>query len=130
METKTCTRCKSIQNHSSFYKQKQTGAKGQTWEYLDSMCIACRSSYTTERRRDTKRKIVEYLGGKCVDCGLVDDPVVYDCHHLEPGGKDFSLGKNMKRFEAIKGELDKCILLCCLCHRKRHFLVDWQVAPK
>ena len=27
-------------------------------------------------------KAVKYLGGKCQVCGLVDDPVVYDFHHL------------------------------------------------
>lgn len=44
----------------------------------------------------------------------------YDFHHLDPNQKDFSIGKQSKSFAVIRSELDKCVLLCSNCHRKRH----------
>ena len=60
------------------------------------------------------------MGGKCHECKLVDDPAVYDFHHLDPKQKDFSIGQQAKSFDKIKSELDKCIMLCANCHRKMH----------
>lgn len=113
---KECTRCNTSKPLEDFYKQVKQG-----WQYYDSMCKSCRSAYTSDRRRETKISIVEYLGGKCTDCGLIDDPCVYDCHHLDPNKKDFSPSKQNKKFDSIKNELDKCVLLCANCHRKRHW---------
>lgn len=84
------------------------------------MCISCRSEYTIERRQRIKIQAIEYLGGQCADCELIDIPAVYDFHHLNPSEKEFSFGKIHRKFEAIKLELDKCVLLCSNCHRKRH----------
>jgi len=75
-------------------------------------------------REELRRRIVEYLGGKCQRCGLVDDPVVYDCHHLDPAKKDMrvsSLIRRTKNWERILVEVDKCVLLCSNCHRKEHY---------
>lgn len=123
MEVKECKKCKNELPVSEFYEQKQVGlVNGQVWPYLDCFCKTCRLNYGHERRRARKQQAVEYLGGKCVDCGLVDIPEVYDFHHTDPSKKDFTIGKSSKAFDAIKSELDKCILLCAVCHRKRHAL--------
>jgi hypothetical protein len=75
----------------------------------------------SDRRRQIKQKCIEYLGEKCVDCGLkTEKSVVYDFHHLDPTKKDFTIGKNTKTFESLRNELDKCVLLCAICHRMRH----------
>ena len=61
------------------------------------------------------------MGGKCADCGLKDDPSVFDFHHLDPSKKEIAFGsRGGKSFDTLKPELDKCILLCANCHRKRH----------
>lgn len=120
-ERKTCKSCGIEKPASEFYVGTQRGTKGQVWKYLDSYCKVCRNKYQTSRQKSTKLKIVEYLGGKCADCELVDIPDVYDCHHLDAGGKDFSPGKRSgSSFESMKYELDKCVLLCANCHRRRH----------
>jgi hypothetical protein len=104
-----------------FYEQVQRGPKGQVWHYFDSFCKKCRVRYQSERRRQIKRKCVEYLGGECQKCQLKTDRVeVYDFHHPDPDGKDFTIGKQAKSFEALKAELDKCVLLCANCHRLAH----------
>jgi|19_taG_2_1085344.scaffolds.fasta_scaffold63613_2 hypothetical protein len=120
MSRKTCTRCEEELLIENFYPQQQRGANGQVWKYFDSMCKSCRSQYTHKRRKQNKQKAIEYLGGLCADCEIIDDQVIYDFHHLDPTQKDYSFGKRNLSFEKMKVELDKCILLCSNCHRKRH----------
>ena len=120
--SKICTQCKTEKLVENFYPQQQKNPKNPEviWHYHDSMCIPCRLEYSANRTKQRKIEIVEYMGGQCVDCGLIDDPVVYDCHHLDPTKKDFSIAKTTKTFKTLKPELDKCVLLCANCHRKRH----------
>lgn len=121
METKTCTQCNQELPTERFYVGTQRGSKGQVWRYFDSFCKTCRCRYQTERRQKIKRQAVEYLGGKCQRCGLKTDRVVaYDFHHKDPNEKDFMISKQAKSFKSIKGELDKCELLCAICHRFEH----------
>mgnify|MGYP005855513707 CR=1 FL=1 len=46
-----------------------------------------------------------------------------DFHHLDPQKKDFNLGIAIIqwKWEKVKPELDKCILLCANCHRELHY---------
>ena len=63
---------------------------------------------------------VAYKGGVCVDCGDVLEYFLYDFHHLDPKTKEFDWNKlKMKSDANIRKELDKCVLLCCKCHRIR-----------
>lgn len=39
---------------------------------------------------------------------------------MNPAEKDFDVFQSVKSFKRLKPELDKCILLCANCHRKRH----------
>jgi len=118
---KTCKKCKQKKPSASFYSQQQRGKNGQIWKYLDSYCKTCRLEYGSKRRKLIKTQAVEYLGGKCQDCGTRDkNKAIYDFHHIK-GDKDFTISKTSKSLESIKKELDKCILLCANCHRKRHY---------
>jgi len=85
------------------------------------------NGYYEKRRqneREFKRKCVVYKGGKCMKCGLIDHPSVYDFHHRDPKMKDFGICKYPSRCldETVKKELDKCDILCANCHRKEHHL--------
>jgi hypothetical protein len=74
-----------------------------------------------EYRKNTKIKLVEGFGSKCACCGLKDDPIVYDFHHIDPSQKDFQISTSKKAsWEAFKDEAKKCILVCVICHRKLH----------
>lgn len=118
---KVCKRCKEKKDDSAFYSHIQKGKNGQGWPYLDCYCKSCRINASNERSVDIKKQAIEYLGGKCQDCGLVDNPCVYDFHHLDPSKKALAFGtRGGKSFKTLKTELDKCVLLCANCHRKRH----------
>lgn len=72
-------------------------------------------------RLDIKKKAVEYKGGKCVVCDYNKCLRSLDFHHLDPTQKEFSISKNKNRkFEDLKIELDKCILVCSNCHGEIH----------
>lgn len=121
METKVCKKCGEEKEISEFYSQIQRGKEGQEYRYYDSYCKKCRLQYSADRSRNIKMQAIEYLGGKCQDCGVVDDPCIYDFHHLDPSKKDLAFGqRGGSSFVKLKPELDKCVLLCANCHRKRH----------
>ena len=114
---KECTICKITKNLTDFYSSK----RNNKIQYY-SECKKCSNKRTVQQLRDKKKKAVEYLGGKCLDCGLVDLPIVYDFHHRNPKEKDFQISRFRNfTWNKIKTELDKCDLLCSNCHRKRHF---------
>ncbi len=84
-----------------------------------SLCSACVSKI---RRRNIKLKAVEYKGGKCQKCGYNKCVGALDFHHLDPREKDFTISGNSGKWENLKKELDKCVLLCKNCHVELHFL--------
>jgi hypothetical protein len=87
---------------------------------IKNICGTCN---TNLRRFRVKQKSVEYLGGKCNRCGWSGHISGFDFHHLDPNEKDFNpSGLNLanKSWEIAKKELDKCELLCALCHREKH----------
>ena len=117
---KKCKSCFAIKPIEYFYPQKAYN-KEKTYNTWDCNCKECRIKISTKRRQKIKREAILYLGGKCEDCGENRDiPSIYDFHHKDPNQKDFSIGKQAKSFESIKKELDKCSLLCAVCHRIRH----------
>lgn len=70
-----------------------------------------------------KQKAVYYKGGRCVICGYSKYLAALDFHHLDPLVKEgYGTGalKAHWSFERNKPELDKCILVCCRCHREIH----------
>lgn len=118
-KTKTCTYCYKSEPDVIFHIQTRK-ENGKKYLYRDSMCIQCRNEYTVLKRRATKAKCIEYKGGACHDCGLIDIQEVYDFHHIDPAEKEINIGSSSRDFEQLKIELDKCVLLCANCHRKRH----------
>jgi hypothetical protein len=84
----------------------------------------CNTCYTTIRRYANKIKAVRSLGGRCSSCGIVYENTklsAYEFHHKKPNEKEFnfSVYGNL-RWDAIKKELEKCVLLCSSCHRLEH----------
>lgn len=82
----------------------------------------CGTCNTNLRRYRVKKLAVEYLGGKC-KCGWSGDVSGFDFHHRNPEEKDFNPSARVlanMSWENVKIELDKCELLCALCHRLEH----------
>ncbi len=114
--TKTCTKCLISKNLTDFYNQNDRKSKA-------SFCKNCFNKYCIDRWSAKKLEAIIYKGSKCVDCNLQNEhPSVYEFHHLDPSQKDYSWTKlRLRSNQDIKLELDKCILLCANCHRKRHW---------
>jgi len=76
----------------------------------------------SEKRRALKNKAIEYKGGKCISCGYNKCPGALTFHHTNPAEKEFGIASDgiYRKFEKIKEELDKCILLCMNCHAELH----------
>lgn len=88
-------------------------------------------NYKENRRNSAKRakdrtraKMLEYHGGTltCTDCkftSTISD--VFDYHHIDRTTKEFTVSSILDyKWETVKAEMDKCILLCANCHRIRH----------
>lgn len=75
--------------------------------------------------------ILEVFGTlDCSICGYDKCKEAIDFHHLDPNEKDFEIskaqGSNFNRDRLVQ-ELEKCIPLCCRCHREFHAgLIDLQ----
>jgi hypothetical protein len=87
-------------------------------------CKKCAVDAVLRRREKIKKMAFEYKGGKCQnpECGYNRCMDALQFHHLESDDKDFgisSTGYTLK-WETIKLELDKCIMLCGNCHPEVH----------
>ena len=82
--------------------------------------IRNQSKKTSDFRVRIKKALVEANNHKCAYCGLVDDYVVYDFHHLNPSQKSFGISDSSttRSRQAYADEAKKCVLLCANCHRK------------
>lgn len=83
----------------------------------------CGTCDTKVRRYRAKLFSVNYLGGKCEHCGWSGDISGFDFHHKDPSKKEFTINALTvanKKWDVVKKELDKCKLLCVLCHRLEH----------
>ena len=67
---------------------------------------------------------ITYMGGRCQNqsCPLKGQkihPAAFVFHHV--AGKNFGLGYiNNRSWKVLKAELDKCVMLCVLCHHVHH----------
>lgn len=71
-------------------------------------------------RATMKQRLVMSFGWACAICGLHDDPIVYDFHHINPEEKDGLITSKIRSWERVVLEARKCAMLCSHCHRKVH----------
>ena len=85
-------------------------------------CGKCASAAVMKRRKTIKKEAVVYMGSKCAHCQNSFPDSVFEFHHTDPALKDFGISKSghCRSLEAVKAELDKCIMLCANCHRIEH----------
>jgi len=72
----------------------------------------------TKRRQKIKLMAIDYKGGRCRICGYNKYPGALDLHHINSKSFGISHKGYTHSWEAIKRELDKCILVCANCHRE------------
>jgi hypothetical protein len=77
----------------------------------------CNSCLSNRQRHDLKKKCIDYKGGRCLICQYDKCARALEFHHVDPSNKTFNIsGKHCFRWEKIKNELDKCVLVCSNCH--------------
>jgi len=114
---KQCIKCNTIKDRSCFYKRPDRNNNKE-----HSYCKECFNDYCQDRWKKKRLKAIDYKGGKCIDCGYNECIAALEFHHLDPKQKEFSWQKMRLKSEiVINKELDKCVLLCANCHRKRHY---------
>lgn len=114
MKTKLCPKCSQVKPLSDFYKRGGKRSDGSPY------CKSCFIAYSVNRWVEKKKEAVAYKGGACEDCKGVFDYYLYDFHHIDPNTKEYDWHKlRLYGWERMKKELDKCALLCCMCHRRR-----------
>lgn len=135
---KTCTRCGGefpIDRFPKRYDKKYPEARKSWCKTCENKRGHKKSSHKsnwTKARRDRilrfRQKAFEYKGGKCSnpECPIshLDLPIgAFDYHHRDPSTKVGGITALLSRlagWETVQAELDKCDLLCCLCHRLEH----------
>ena len=125
-----CTKCLQFLDVSFFHKKKNS-LKG-----IDYWCFHCRKKYIKENRlknlqkarqknNERRKERIEWfqklkINKPCKDCGLIYEPYCMDYDHLNNKLKNVSrmvLQNTPKNI--ILQEIEKCDLVCCLCHNIR-----------
>ncbi len=80
-------------------------------------------NHRVEKARSRKLIIIEERDDECLDCKKSFVPHQYDFHHRDPSTKLFVLGGAgfNRKWKTVLEELEKCDMLCCYCHRNRHY---------
>ena len=75
-----------------------------------------------KKRRFLKQKAMEYKGNACLLCGFdeTNHQEAFDFHHMYPEKKTKNVSRliaSNRGWKRVKKELNKCVLLCAVCHR-------------
>jgi hypothetical protein len=82
-------------------------------------------SYKAQKSRGLTRKLelLQSAGGSCVLCGYNKNLAALTFHHVDSDEKSFKLDMRSlsnRKMEAIRVELEKCIVVCQNCHAELH----------
>lgn len=110
-----CSKCKTTKDLADFYPRKE---RSNPYSY----CKSCAITIAFTKTQQFKLKCLEYKGSSCSRCGYNKYIGALEFHHVDPTQKDFGIGQiSLRKFnDAIKKELDKCIVLCSNCHKEVH----------
>ena len=133
-EYKICTSCNQIFKINEFRRKKDYYCKEcfkkfhRNKEYSKNKYWNNIKEAKKERKKwrdDHRKKVIELIefvkNNPCVDCGKQFEPHLMDFHHREPNKKEFKIAEaNESQLNKIQEEINKCDLLCVMCHRERH----------
>lgn len=117
--TKQCMRCGEVLPLTTFGVNGSLPSGKQKYKPRCNPCVGI------HEREVFNQKLYEVVGGrenlKCSICGYNRSVAGLDFHHLDPNTKDREIAvmKNYSK-DALKREIDKCIILCACCHRELH----------
>lgn len=76
-----------------------------------------RRKYDVDRYRSRRDDIVSRLGGRCVRCGSLERLQI---DHIHPADKELDISSSIRRpLYVLYNEIEKCQLLCEICHREK-----------
>ena len=133
-ESLSCPRCRQDKAPNEFARSRARSTGRQLW------CRTCKATYDQElyrhspdRKRsiqannkaraieNAKRVFLYLLAHPCQDCGE-KDPVVLEFDHVS-GEKSNAITDMVRggayRWDTIVGEIEKCVVRCANCHRRR-----------
>lgn len=131
---KTCTTCNNTKPVSDFYRNKRMSDGFQT------KCKLCMKSTSAEWYRNNRSKAIKRARlyrheaverfsdfKDTLSCSRCDEDF-NDClefHHSDPSKKDFQISDKVRSlsWDALKKEIDVCVVLCKNCHAKEHFRI-------
>ena len=137
---KTCSKCGFPKPFDEFHEKKGTSDGHQP------VCKECVSNYGKLRyqgrkkavrlenkiRRSARQEFVNHLKEHpCTDCGVQYEPVCMDFDHLSDKVKAVAImARDGWSEDRILLEVQKCDLVCVLCHKTRTYFrrvptVDW-----
>jgi len=117
---KKCRTCGLEKDRSSF---PATGthvrADGVRTRLVKADCKECHNAKTMLRHQ----QMLEQLGVvfACERCGYDRCKSNIEFHHRDPSEKDFTVaGRPSVSMKKLKEEIDKCVVLCSICHGELH----------
>jgi len=125
MESKIFTYCKKEKDISSFYKITNSHCKECEKERAKKVYTKNPEPYK-ERAKEGKKKLKTFLTDflfnlkKDSGCRICNEKEVacLDFHHIIKGRPVTRVANHS--FTSTEKELNKCIIVCCNCHRKIH----------
>jgi hypothetical protein len=105
--------------HRAYYHR----TKGRRRALAKEHRVSREAQREARRRYYVKRDavIVAAKDVPCTDCGRSFPAPAMDFHHPE-GVKEFGIGANRSiGVDRLKAEIAKCVVLCAVCHRLRHW---------
>lgn len=106
-----------------FYSSETSSKKAFFRTTLIFIIMTKQNEYQLKFKRRKKEEAIRAFGGKCQICGYDKCMGALDFHHVNSDEKDEEPGRAIIqwKWERVKKELDKCIILCANCHREIHY---------
>lgn len=125
---RTCSKCKSVfPETSSFFRKQKRGKNG-----FHAVCKKCLKQKNKNNQQSRVRKIIRRISSYfivdliktelgCVVCNQPKLSLEIDFHHI--GKKDYEMSYLMHHglVDLLLDEIQKCIPVCCKCHRMIHY---------
>lgn len=116
----------NTKNLNNNKKKKQIGICPVCGGASQSGSRKCYSCYFNKKQIDKSAKVYDLIGYDCWVCGYdkgVSAQSVLEFHHVNPEDKLLNLSTREfvgHAWERVWSEMQKCVSLCCRCHREYH----------
>lgn len=84
----------------------------------------CHACYQKKKEKRIQDKVHAIVGEECWVCGYDKGRQMLDFHHMDPSLKHFCVNKRTMAnlaWKRVWEEMQKCLLMCCRCHRELEY---------